>query len=183
MKEARRARTRLVLLAAPVAILLAACGSPPTTPAGPASAPARPIPGTSGTESASVGAVSSGAAASVRLAPRDPTMERWKQRAAERIHEANQKQLFEGRPHHLLQAVIVVEVKVDKSGNVVSSKVTRSPRIKKLDDMAIASLKAASPLPVPPPALLVRGNLVYSETWLVQNDGTFRVRTLAMPQQ
>jgi len=107
----------------------------------------------------------------------------WKRRAAERIHEANQKQLFEGRPHHLLQAVIVVEVRVDKGGNVVSSRVTRSPRIKKLDDMAISSLKAASPLPVPPAALLVRGNLVFSETWLVQNDGTFRVRTLAMPQE
>ena len=110
-------------------------------------------------------------------------LEAWKRSAAERIHTANQKSLFEGRPHHLLQAVIVVEATVDKNGNVVASKVTRSPHIKRLDDMALASLKAASPLPAPPPVLLLRGNLVFSETWLVQNDNTFRVRTLAQPQE
>ena len=105
-----------------------------------------------------------------KLAPRDPALEAWKRAAAERIHAANQKKLFEGRPHHLLQAVIVVEATVDRSGNVVRSRVMRSPKIKTLDDMALASLKAASPLPAPPPSLLVRGNLVYSETFLVNND-------------
>ena len=55
--------------------------------------------------------------------------------------------------------------------------------VKALVDMALASLKAASPLPPPPPVLLVRGNLVFSETWLVQNDNTFRVRTLTLPQE
>ena len=77
----------------------------------------------------------------------------------------------------------MVEATVDKSGNVVRSRVTRSPQIKTLDDMALASLKTASPLPVPPPALLVRGNLVFSETWLVNNEGRFQVRTLALPQE
>jgi protein TonB len=100
-----------------------------------------------------------------------------------RIHQANQKKLFEGRPHHLLQAVIVVEATVDRGGNVVGSRVTRSPKIQSLDQMALASLKAASPLPAPPSTLLVRGNLVFSETWLVQNDGRFQVRTLALPQE
>ncbi|HTN48904.1 MAG TPA: TonB family protein [Burkholderiaceae bacterium] len=119
----------------------------------------------------------------LKLAPRDPTLEAWKVSAAQRIHQTNQKSLFEGRPHHLLQAVIVVEATVDRGGNVVASKVTRSPHIKRLDDMALASLKAASPLPAPPPVLLVRGNLVFSETWLVQNDNTFRVRTLTLPQE
>jgi protein TonB len=119
----------------------------------------------------------------VRLAPRDPALDAWKKLAAERIHQANQKMLFEGQPHHLLQAVIVIEATVDRNGNVVASRVARSPKIKKLDDMALASLKAASPLPAPPPALLVKGSLVFSETWLVQNDGSFRVRTLALPQE
>jgi protein TonB len=119
----------------------------------------------------------------VRLAPRDPALESWKRGAAEKIHAANRAQLFEGRPHHLLQAVIVVEATVDRSGQVVSSRVTRSPGIKSLDQKALASLKSASPLPAPPAALLKRGNLVFSETWLVQNDGSFRVRTLTLPQE
>jgi len=119
----------------------------------------------------------------LRLAPRDPALEAWKRSAALRIHQANQKMLFEGRPHHLLQAVIVVEARVDRHGNVVASRIMRSPNIKKFNDMALASLKAASPLPAPPQALVARGNLVFSETWLVNNEGRFQVRTLALPQE
>ena len=160
---------------------LAACGAPPPVPA-PEPAPA--APGTTPAQPpATESPVARGPAPTVRLAPRDPALEAWKRSAAERIHQVNQKKLFTGRPHHLLQAVIVVEAKVDRSGNVVASRVTRSPRIKKLDEMALASLKAASPLPAPPASLLVRGNLVFSETWLVQNDDTFQVRTLAPPQE
>jgi protein TonB len=119
----------------------------------------------------------------LKLAARDPALESWKVTAAERIHAVNRKYLYDGQPHHLLQAVIVVEATVDGRGNVVASRVMRSPKIRTLDDMALASLKAASPLPPPPARLLVRGTLVYTETWLVQNDGTFRVRTLSLPQQ
>lgn len=159
-------------------LLLAACTSPGPT-SGPPSSVSSPV--TQAPSAPFVAAVNPNDP--VRLAPRNPALETWKRSAAERIHQANQPYLFEGRPHHLLQAVIVVEATVDKGGNVVTSKIMRSPKIKKLDDMALASLKKASPLPAPPPALLVRGNLVFSETWLVQNDGTYRVRTLTLPQE
>jgi protein TonB len=141
------------------------------------------VPAASTPGVAEAAGAAAGRPSAVKLAPRDPTLESWKRSAAERIHQANQKSLFDGRPHHLLQAVIVVEATVDKNGNVIASRVTRSPQIKRLNDMALASLKAASPLPAPPAVLLVRGNLVFSETWLVQNDNTFRVRTLALPQE
>jgi TonB family protein len=173
------ARTRSVcrsLALVALASLFGACSAPappaavsPSTPTATApavpdsSAPGRPV-------------------GPVKLAPRDPALEAWKRAAAERIHAANQKYLFEGRPHHLLQAVIVVEATVDRGGNVVKSRVTRSPKIRTLDDMALASLKAASPLPAPPASLLVHGNLVFSETFLVNNDSRFQVRTLALPQ-
>lgn len=160
--------------------LLSACGAPAPTPTPPAAS----SPSTSAAPTTTAPApATSGAGSAVRLAPRDPALEAWKRAAALRIHQANQKQLFEGRPHHLLQAVIVVEATVDRTGNVVGSRVTRSPKIQSLDQMALASLKAASPLPAPPATLLVRGNLVFSETWLVQNDGRFQVRTLALPQE
>ncbi|HZA95240.1 MAG TPA: hypothetical protein VE421_03810, partial [Burkholderiaceae bacterium] len=45
-----------------------------------------------------------------RLAPLNPALESWKQRAAERIHEIYRKSLFQGRPEHLLRAVVVVEL-------------------------------------------------------------------------
>jgi protein TonB len=167
---------RLALLAA--ALLLAGCGAPAPAPA-PVNAqptPPRPAPTPAPEPVAAAGNP-------LKLAPRDPALEAWKRSAAERIHEANRSKLYEGRPHHLLQAVIVVEATVDGRGNVVASKVMRSPKIKSLDDMALASLKAASPLPAPPSRLLVRGTLAYTETWLVQNNGKFQVRTLSLTQE
>lgn len=174
MMQTRHRSALLVVMSA-----LGACSAPGPAPVVPPPAVAV-APATAPAAAARPPAAAPG---TVRLAPRDPALEAWKRSAAERIHAANRAQLFEGRPHHLLQAVIVVEATVDRSGQVVSSRVTRSPGIKSLDQKALASLKSASPLPAPPTTLLVRGNLVFSETWLVQNDGRFQVRTLALPQE
>lgn len=186
MKVQTRFRRFGALLTTGVATLLAtACSAPPSAPARdtPVATPTPAVPIANAPAVAETTGTSTSRSSAVKLAPRDPALEAWKRSAAERIHQANQKSLFEGRPHHLLQAVIVVEATVDKNGNVIASRVTRSPDIRRLNDMALASLKAASPLPAPPAVLLVRGNLVFSETWLVQNDNTFRVRTLALPQE
>jgi protein TonB len=160
--------------------LLGACGAPAPAPepAAAAPAPAAPTPAPPAPTAAPPPRPDP-----LRLAPRNPALEAWKRGAAEKIHAANRSKLFEGQPHHLLQAVIVVEATVDRSGNVIEARIMRSPKIKRLDDMALASLRSASPLPAPPASLLVRGTLAFSETWLVQNDGMFRVRTLALPQE
>ncbi len=119
----------------------------------------------------------------VRLAPRNPQLEDWKQRAAERIYEVNRKELFEGRPEHLLRAVIVIELAVDRQGKLGASKIMRSPGIASLNAAALRSVKAASPLPPPPPTLLSKGVLVYQETWLFRQDGRFQLRSLALAQE
>ena len=99
------------------------------------------------------------------------------------MYAVNRKSLFDGRPEHLLRAVIVVEVTVDREGKVTHSKILRSPGIASLDIVALRSLKAASPLPAPPSKLVARGPLVFSETWLFRKDGRFQLRTLALPQE
>ena len=165
-------------LMASLAVLVSGCGTPP--PAPPAVPGAAPVSDSRPTTPPAPAAKSGSTAP--KLAPRDPALETWKVAAAQKIHAVNQKQVFEGRPHHLLKSVIVVEATVDRSGNVVGSRVTRSNGYKDLDRMALNSLKGASPLPSPPASLVPRGTLVYSETWLVQNDGRFQVRTLALPQ-
>ena len=157
--------------------VISGCGSTP--PASQASAPAAPAAAAAAPSQSPWPFASSGP----RLAARDPALDRWKRAAAERIHEKNRDLLFEGRPHHLLQAVIVVEVAVDKSGNVTRSRVLRSPGIASLNNTALRTLKTASPLPAPPSALVAKGPLVYWETWLFNNDSRFQLRTLAMPQE
>ncbi len=119
----------------------------------------------------------------MRLAARDPALDDWKRVAAEKVYAANRAHLFDGRPEHLLRAVIVVEATVDREGKVTRSKILRSPGIASLDDVALTSLKAASPLPAPPAKLVARGPLVFSETWLFRKDGRFQLRTLALPQE
>ena len=168
----------LVAAAAVAAAIMAGCGSPPTsrtTEPAPIVTPAPVV------IAPSVGTAP--AAAGPRLAARDPALEQWKRQAAERIHAVNSKQLFEGRPHHLLQGVIVADVTVDRSGQVTRSRIVRSPGIAKLDNMVQASLKTASPLPAPPPALVKAGAMTYSETWLFTNDSRWRLRTLTVPQE
>jgi protein TonB len=163
-------------VAASVAVLVAACSLMPggRPDAGPS--PALPAP------SAAAPAAWS-AQPGPHIAARDPTLERWKRQAAERIHAANSTQLFEGQPHHLLQGVIVADVTVDRSGRVTRSKIVRSPGIARLNKVVLASLKTASPLPPPPAALVKTGSITYSETWLFENDSRWRLRTLAMPQE
>ena len=166
-------------------LLLAACGapapSPVSAPATPSGAPPAPI------VKAPIETIDARPLAaptpSARLAALDPALEDWKRSAAQKVHAVNRGQLFEGRPEHLLRAVIVVEVTVDRDGRVARSKVLRSPGIASLDSMALASLKAASPLPSPPPKLVAKGPLVFSETWLVRKDGRFQLRSLALPQE
>jgi protein TonB len=173
----------LAAMAVVPALLLAGCGStpPPSTVTAPPGASPGPAPGPGGV--APPVAVAPPAAGGPRLAARDPALEQWKRQAAERIHAANAKQLFEGRPHHLLQGVIVVDVTVDRAGQVTRSKIVRSPGIARLDSMVLASLKTASPLPAPPAGLVKTGGMTYSETWLFTNDSKWRLRTLTLPQE
>ena len=186
MKNRRVDGVLRVTAAIAIGQLLIACSAPPPagSPTGPAASPSpadQPVPAAPPAEvTASRPAL---VTPTVRLAPRDPALDQWKRAAAERIHTINRAQTFEGRPHHLLKAVIVVEVAVDRSGQLMRSKVLRSPGIKSLDQVALASLKAASPFPPPPSALVAKGPLVFSETWLFQNDGRFQVRTLALAQE
>ncbi len=173
---------RLLLFAALVAtgVSVVGCTSAPTST--PATAPVQTSAAAAPVAPAAAIA-SPSAGAGPRLAARDPALELWKRQAAERIHAANAPQLFEGRPHHLLQGVIVVDVTVDRNGQVTRSKIVRSPGISRLDHMVQASLKTASPLPPPPAALVKTGAMTYSETWLFTNDSKWRVRTLTLPQE
>ena len=172
----------LIAAASAVIVLAAGCGSSPPAQTG-APAPVASAPTSAVGPVTPPAAVGPSTGAGPRLAARDPTLEQWKRQAAERIHTANAPQLFEGRPHHLLQGVIVVDVTVDRSGKVTRSKIVRSPGISRLNNVVLASLKTASPLPAPPPALVKTGAITYSETWLFTNDSKWRLRTLTLPQE
>ena len=164
-----------------VTLVLAGCTSPTAPPKPSGSTPAPIV--TPPIQTVDVAPAVPSSSSKLRLAARDPALDDWKRVAAEKVYAANRAQLFDGRPEHLLRAVIVVEATVDREGKVTRSKILRSPGIASLDDVALTSLKTASPLPAPPAKLVAKGPLVFSETWLFRKDGRFQLRTLALPQE
>jgi len=136
------------------AILLAGCGAP-TPPEAPKPAPRAP-----------------------QVAPPGPplSLDRYKRDLAGAILRANSATTFEGTPPHLLRAVVVLEFTLDGTGAVRGIRTLRTPD-QDLAAVAMRSVRAAAPLPAPPPELLHRGQIE-----IVRDDGRFQVRSLAAPQ-
>ncbi len=141
------------------AILVAGCGAP-TPPEAPKPAPPAP-----------------------QVAPPGPplSLDHYKRDLAGAILRANSATTFEGTPPHLLRAVVVLGFTIDGNGAVRGIRTLRTPD-DELAGVAMRSVRAAAPLPAPPPELLHRGQIEIVETWLFRDDGRFQVRSLAEPQ-
>ena len=146
---------------------LAACGAPtPFAPEAPLAAP-QAMPSSPMTEPQTAHA----------LTPLDL----YKRDVAREILKANAPRTFDGVPPHFLRAVVVLQVTVDGKGAVTDIRTVRT-RDAGLAAVATKSVRAAAPLPAPPPELLRRGRVELAETWLFRDDGRFQVRSLAEAQ-
>jgi len=154
-------------------LLVAACGAPtppaPEKPAAPA-APA-PAPAPSAPPQAAVPALPP---------PRTP-LDAYKRDVAQRILSVSAAQTFEGRPPENLQAVVVLQFTIERSGTLTGLKTLRS-RHPAQEKIALASVRAASPFTAPPTALRRSSRVEVAETWLFRDDGKFQIRSLAEPQ-
>ena len=161
---------RAILLAA---LLLAACGAPPPPvpekPAAPPPAQVEPAP------------PAPPQAALPKLPPPRTPLDAYKRELAQRILSANAAQTFEGRPPEILQAVVVLQFTIERSGTLTGLKTLRS-RHPAQEKVALASVRAAAPFPAPPVALLRSSRVEVAETWLFRDDGKFQLRSLAEPQ-
>lgn len=164
--------TRSSACALAVALLAAACGTPPSVqspppqPTGPSASQQPPI-------TPSVPAPR----------PSAQSLAEWKRQAAEKIHAANRRYVFAGPPPNPLRAVVVVEMTVASDGQVKRADLLRVPdHSRELGKLALATLNSASPLPPPPKAVISGGNFRVTETWLFRDDGQFQIRTIALPQ-
>lgn len=160
---------RAALLAA---LLLAACGGPPSAPPEkpPAPAPAESVPPTRPPQ-----------AIISKLPPPKTPLDAYKRDIAQRILAANAAQTFEGRPPDILQAVVVLQFTIERSGTLTGLRTLRS-RHPAQEKAAHASVRAAAPFPAPPAGVLRSGRVEVAETWLFRDDGRFQIRSLAEPQ-
>ena len=104
---------------------------------------------------------------------------------AELLHAANVPGVFPGRPPNPLRAVIVVYVEVNRGGELVRLELFRAPdhSPELVDEVERAWRRLGPQLPRPLPAL-INGDerLAFTQTWLFDYDGRFRLRTLSQPQ-
>jgi protein TonB len=111
------------------------------------------------------------------------SLDQYRDAVAKRITERNPSYVLRGTPQAMLRSLVVVSFTVDSNGHVVRSSVYRTNGDDEAESTALASLRRASPLPLPPGKLLNgRGQLELFEDWLFNDDGKFQLRELASPQ-
>ena len=99
--------------------------------------------------------------------------------AASHLYGLNQDRIYKGRMPLLLYAVGVLQVEVDRNGNVEKMNWMRAPAhapevMKEIE----RTVRAAAPFPAP----ARMGKVVYTDTWLWHKSGRFQLDTLTEGQ-
>jgi protein TonB len=113
------------------------------------------------------------------------TLAEYRRHVAELLHAANAQGVYAGRPPNPLRAVIVVYVEVNTDGVVVRLELFRAPlhTPELVDEVERAWRRLGPQLPRPLPQLMNGDErLAFTQTWLFDDDGRFRLRTLSLPQ-
>lgn len=151
----------LVVLAA-----LAACGTSTRTPAPAPQAQAETIPQTP-----------------IPTPPPTRTLDAYKADVARHVMQRNPERVFEGELPPMLPAVVVLNITVDRAGQLLEVQVQRS-RDQGASEVALASLRRSGPLPPPDGLGPAHADLMtFSETFLFGERYRFQLRTLAGPQR
>jgi protein TonB len=96
--------------------------------------------------------------------------------------QRNPQQTFSGQLPPMLPAIVVVNVTVDKDGEVKDVEVQRS-RDPDASKVAVDSMKRSGPLPKPVNLLANNADsLTFSETFLFNDQYRFQLRSVAGPQ-
>jgi len=102
----------------------------------------------------------------------------YKKHAAGHIIAISKHELAESLPP-ILKSVVVLDITVDKEGNVTRVAMWRSNGYEDLERIAINSVKRAGKLPAPSPEVLKGQESVrFLETWLFAHNGRYHVRSV-----
>lgn len=179
--------SRAQLLMGLTVMLLAGCASkvplttpqpPPTTqaqaPVAPSAQPALPPTGQT-----QPGATPPKAPAAPKVSVAD-NARAYRKDAAAHLYDRNQHRIYKGTMPPLLYAIGVLNVEIDRRGNVVSTTWQRAPRhAPEVMAEIIRSVEAAAPFPLPSKL----GRITYTDTWLWDESGQFQLDTLTEGQR
>lgn len=112
------------------------------------------------------------------------TLMEYQREVARALHAANPGMVFEGPPPNPVRAVIVMRAEVDAMGGMRRLDLYRAPwHDPWLEALARETVRQAEPLPRPSMKLMDGAHSVtFTESWLFDYQGRFRLRTLSLPQ-
>lgn len=114
--------------------------------------------------------------------PPSLTLDAYKASVARHILERNADRTFSGQLPPMLPAIVVVNITVDRDGQLTDVRVQRS-RDPDATRVALASMLRSGPLSRPEGLLAANSSaMTFSETFLFDRDYRFQLRTLAGPQ-
>lgn len=103
----------------------------------------------------------------------------YRQDAAAHLYKLNQERIYKGRLPPMLYAIGVLQIEVDRNGEVQKLNWMRAPKhAPEVVAEIERTVKAASPFPVP----TRMGKVVYTDTWLWHKSGRFQLDTLTEGQ-
>ena len=111
------------------------------------------------------------------------TLDSYKADVARHVMQRNPERVFEGELPPMLPAVVVLNITVDRGGQLRDVQVQRS-RDQGASEVALASLRRSGPLPPPDGLGPQHADLMtFSETFLFGERYRYQIRTLAGPQR
>jgi protein TonB len=105
----------------------------------------------------------------------------YKTLVAHHVAEHNPDRVYAGTLPAMLPAIVVLEITVDRDGQLTDVAVQRS-RNPDASEIALASVRRSSPLPAPQQLARDTGKLTFSETFLFADSERYQLRSLAEPQ-
>ena len=106
------------------------------------------------------------------------TLEGYKKAVASRIASSS-GEIFQDPLPDMLKSVVVLDITIDRDGNLARVAVRRSNGFQALDARALDSVRRAAPFAAP--TWLARhgeGSVNFLETFLFRDDGRFQIRSL-----
>jgi protein TonB len=113
--------------------------------------------------------------------PAPAGLDDYKTQVARHVAEHNPDRVYAGTLPAMLPAVVVLEITVDREGQLADVAVQRS-RDPDASQIALASVRRSSPLPAPQQLARDTGKLTFSETFLFADSERYQLRSLAGPQ-
>lgn len=151
------------------ALLLAGCATAPP-PAPPAKPPVARAPAPAPAPAAPQPRGETSSASSARDYRRD---------GAHHLYARYPERIYKGRLPPMLPGVGVVDVRIDRGGNVTHISWVRAPSDRSFMPITEKLIRGASPFPAP-----VRlGSVTYTEIWLWDKSGKFQLDTLTEGQR